>query len=346
MGICDSVNKTNRNKLSINCNHKYDNINTINGTLPSDTTTYPTTTVTTQNNTLSYNDNIIQSSKGKYILNFPNINHSDINLKYKLSPAYIGHGSSGTVYEATDSSGKKYAIKSINKHSITHINEIINEAQISLSLSHKNIIKYYEIYEDEKCISFVMDLAEGGDLLDFVTKAPNKHLNDDIAIDIIVQILEVITYLHRDKRICHRDIKPENFLIVIKEDACVEVKLIDFGFASVIDDRKLMKDNLGTPMYMAPEIVIGEAYNEKIDIWSVGILLFNLLTGCQPFRRHSVTTLEDQILGKRIEFECIENKDLRMLCSGMLERSAEHRYNAERALKCANEIKSKMKSCE
>jgi hypothetical protein len=75
-------------------------------------------------------------------------------------------------------------------------------------------------------------------------------------------------------------------------------------------------------------------------------LLFNLLTGCQPFRRHSVTTLEDQILGKRIEFECIENKDLRMLCSGMLERSAEHRYNAERALKWANEIKSKMKSCE
>ena len=342
MGICDSVNKTNRNKLSINYNHKFEN-NKINGTLPSDST-YPITTVTTQNNTLSYNDNIIQSSKGKYILNFPNINHSDINLKYTLSPTYIGHGSSGTVYEATDSSGKKYAIKSINKHSITHINDIINEVQISLNISHKNIIKYYEIYENEKCISFVMDLAEGGDLLDFISKAPNKHLNDDIAIDIIVQILEVITYLHRDKRICHRDIKPENFLIVIKEDASVEVKLIDFGFASIIDDRQLMKDNLGTPMYMAPEIVIGEAYNEKIDIWSAGILLFNMLTGYQPFRRRSVTKLEDQILGKRIEFECIENKDLRMLCSGMLERSAEHRYNAERALKWANDIKSKMKS--
>ena len=340
MGICESINN-NRNKITVHHNHKCDN----NGQVLSNTT-YLTTTVTTQNNTLSYNDNSEQSCKGKYILNFPSVIHGDVNSTYTLSPIYIGHGSSGTVYEAVDSSGKKYAIKSVNKRSITHTHNIINEAQISLTVSHKNIITYYEIYESETCISFVMELAEGGDLFDFISKAPNKHLNDDMAVDIIVQILEVITYLHYDKRICHRDIKPDNFLVVIKEDESVEVKLIDFGFASVIDDRKLMKDHLGTPMYMAPEIVIGEAYNEKIDVWSAGVILFNMLTGCQPFRRHSVTKLEDQILGERIQFECIENKDLRMLCSGMLERSAEHRYNAERALRWANEIKSKMKSCD
>jgi serine/threonine protein kinase len=111
--------------------------------------------------------------------------------------------------------GTKYAIKKIKKDKLTDIKSLILEAEISLQIKHENIIAYYEIYEDLDYISYVMDLGEGGDLFDFIVGCPLGHLPADIAMDLLIQIFDVVDYLHSAKGIIHRDLKPENFMIKI-----------------------------------------------------------------------------------------------------------------------------------
>lgn len=282
----------------------------------------------------------IDSNKD-YILPFSYVIHDDIRSKYTLTTEFIGQGATGTVFEATDKSGKKYAIKCINKTSIHNPDDIIREAKISMELNYPHLIKYYEIYEDIKTISFVMDLVEGGDLFDFILKAPNGKLEDKQALDLITQILETLNYLHNEKHICHRDIKPENFLVSI-EDSVPVIKMIDFGFATYVNEEKKMTQYLGTPNYLAPEMINREPYNEKIDVWACGIILFNMLTGCQPFNSHGPLSIEEQINSEPISFGAIENNYLRSLCVDMLEREAEQRFTAKRALDFARSIKDKI----
>ena len=323
MGICQSSNNSSTKNKKIGENKEIDE--------PKDTSITKARTLSTA----------ASKNNKDYIFSESFVNHSDIKSKYSLSTEFLGQGSSGTVFEATDVDGKKYAIKSINKFSLENVDGLIKEAEISLNISHPHIIKYYEIYEDLKTVSFVMDLVEGGDLFNFILKSPNNKLDDDVALDLIIQILETLNYLHNEKGICHRDIKPENFLILI-ENSKPQIKLIDFGFATFIDNKKQLFDYLGTPVYMAPEIVGKEPYDEKIDLWAAGIILYNMLTGCQLFRTHSKTTVEDQIVNETIYLGAIENDSLRNLCSNLLEKDPTQRFSAKRALSYANDIRKKM----
>ena len=91
-------------------------------------------------------------------------------------------------------------------------------------MDHENIIKTYEIYEDLKTISFIMDLIDGGDLVSFISKSPNNKLDDNTSLNLIIQILETLYYLHNEKNIVHRDIKPENLLVERVEDLTPKLK--------------------------------------------------------------------------------------------------------------------------
>jgi serine/threonine protein kinase len=152
-----------------------------------------------------------------------------ISEDYKMDSNFIGRGASGQVYIAQNKKNEKFAIKTINKSHIKFKQSIISEVKISLSLNHPHIVKCYNVYEDLKSISFVLELIEGGDLFDFIKKYPAEHLDDDIALEILIQILEILNYLHNELRICHRDIKLENFLISIIHDK-PKIKIIDFGY--------------------------------------------------------------------------------------------------------------------
>ena len=101
----------------------------------------------------------------------------------------------------------QYAIKKIRKDQIKALKPFILEAEISLQLKHENIITYYEIYEDSEYISYVMDLGEGGDLFDFIVGCPLGHLPADIVIDLLIQIFDVVDYLHSVKKIKNQRIK-------------------------------------------------------------------------------------------------------------------------------------------
>jgi calcium-dependent protein kinase len=206
------------------------------------------------------------------------VQNRDIKNDYDFKME-LGSGTYGIVYEAIcKKSGEKRAIKAILKDSLEDKETFKNEVAILKQLDHPNIVKLYEIYEYEDTLYLVMEVCEGGELFYYVTKT--KYLTEAQAAKIMRQIFSAIAYLHQNK-ICHRDLKPENFLLKYSDDdSCI--KLIDFGLSKQLTENELMNDPNGTPFYIAPEILEGE-YTEAVDNWSLGVLLYIMLSGSPPF---------------------------------------------------------------
>jgi serine/threonine protein kinase len=264
----------------------------------------------------------------------------DLSKFYKISEKIIGEGASGQVCIG-EKDNQKYAIKRIRKDKIKMPNQIILEVKISLNIKHRNIMNYIEIYEDLKFINCVMELAEGGDLFDFILNHPLGHLPDDISISLMIQIFEVLEYLHKEKKIIHRDLKPENFLVYIDETNNPILKLIDFGLATYIpDDNKKINEIVGTRAYSAPEIIEKCGYSEKIDEWAAGVIMFNMLTGYEPFVGKTASQLKDSIRFSRINFDLIKNEELRELDKKLLNRFVQKRLSAQEALEEIINIKN------
>lgn len=281
------------------------------------------------------------NQKDEYLLPETYAKRDDINKYYKISNGYLGKGSSGVVCEGESPSSQKFAIKRIFKDHLKSSHNILKEAEFNLSINNPQIIKCFEIYEDLKSVSFVMELGEGGDLFDFIVNSPTGKVPLDSSIEIAKQILETINYLHNEKGIVHRDLKPENFMVTITDDNQPLIKLIDFGLATYIpkDKNNLLTDYVGTPQYAAPEIIMHDCYDEKVDIWSIGVILFNMLTGYEPFRGERKSELNDQIKYKRINFDIIDDEPMRNLCKKLLERNTKFRYTASEALEEIKKIK-------
>lgn len=275
---------------------------------------------------------------GDYLLPEKLAKRCEISNFYKLSKEVIGEGASGQVCIG-EKDNKKYAIKRIRKDNIKFPNQMVLEAEISLNIKHRNIMNYIEIFEDLKYINCVMELGQGGDLFDFILNHPLGHLPDDIAIDLMTQIFEVVNYLHSVKNIVHRDLKPENFLVYIDENNKPILKLIDFGLATYIPpDNKKINEIVGTRAYSAPEIIENCGYREKIDEWAIGVIMFNMLTGYEPFVGKTPSQLKDSIRFNKINFELIKNEELRELDKKLLNRFVKKRITAKEALEEINKI--------
>ena len=130
-----------------------------------------------------------------------------------------------------------------------------------------------------------MELIDGGDLYDFIMNLKDHKVKEETCAELFIQMLSAIQYLHDVKNIVHRDIKHENFLMK-QENTTLKVILIDFGFASVCHEREYLTDEVGSLQYMAPELLIDHGeHNQSVDLWALGVVLFNMLTGKQPFSR-------------------------------------------------------------
>ena len=278
------------------------------------------------------NNILILKSNDGFILS-PNISRrEDINRYYDIKQKVLGEGASGVVCIG-EKNGVQYAIKKIRKDKIKSFKPFISEAEISLQLKHENIITYYEIFEDSEYISYVMDLGEGGDLFDFIVGCPLGHLPADIVIDLLIQIFGVVDYLHSVKGIVHRDLKPENFMIKINAYNKPQIKLIDFGFAAYIPKNgEKLREYLGTREYAAPEILEETGYREKVDEWAIGVIMFNMLTGFEPFKGETPSEIKDSVLYATIKFDKIEDVDLREICSKLLNRFVAKRITCKEAL--------------
>ena len=284
------------------------------------------------------NNNFLKNNDG-FILS-PNISKRDnINKHYNIQQKILGEGASGVVCIG-EKNGVQYAIKKIRKDKIKSFKPFISEAEISIQLKHENIITYYEIFEDSEYISYVMDLGEGGDLFDFIVGCPLGHLPADIVIDLLIQIFGVVDYLHSVKGIMHRDLKPENFMIKIDAYNKPKIKLIDFGFATYIPKNgEKIREYLGTREYAAPEILEETGYREKVDEWAIGVIMYNMLTGFEPFKGETPSEIKDSVLYATIKFDKIEDVDLRDICSKLLNRFVAKRITCKEALAEIKKIK-------
>ena len=283
----------------------------------------------------NYTDTNIESIKQKnngYLLPTALAKRDAVNKYYNLHEAILGEGTYGQVCIG-EKNGINYAIKKIKKEKLKDIKSILLEAEISLQIKHENIITYYEIFEDSQFISYVMDLGEGGDLFDFIIGCPLGHLPADIVIDLLIQIFDVVDYLHSVKGIIHRDLKPENFMIKIDKFNKPLIKLIDFGLATYIPTNgQRLREFLGTREYAAPEIYENSGYLEKVDEWAIGVILYNMLSGYEPFKGESPSEIKDSVLFGNINFDVIEDVELREIDKQLLNRFVAKRITCKEAL--------------
>ena len=210
----------------------------------------------------------------------------------------VGSGAFATVRNCIHKETKQErALKIINKKKQLDPNELYLEIDILKQLVHPNILSIYEFYEDTKNFYIVTEKCEGGDLFDSVVSKGSFKESD--VRSIMEQLLSSVYYFH-GKGIVHRDLKPENILLDSKQGNFV--KVIDWGCARFLEPKKKMTKIIGTPYYMAPEVLKGK-YNNLCDIWSLGVIAYMLLLGEPPFEGESEDEICSEIINGNYSFE-------------------------------------------
>lgn len=195
---------------------------------------------------------------------------------YKLDTVVLGVGISGQVRQATClPTGRRVAVKSFNKSSMSsrRLQELRSEVDIHLAMDHPHIVRLDRVYESSNEIHLVMEQLTGGELFDLLLR--KSTLDDADAADAVRQVLHAMVYMEC-QGVMHRDIKLENLLY--ETPGSRHLKLIDFGFATQLEDKGTLSDKCGTLHYVAPEVLAG-CYSSKADMWSVGVTAYLLLTG-------------------------------------------------------------------
>ncbi|CAI0427072.1 unnamed protein product [Linum tenue] len=281
----------------------------------------PTKEVTTMRRTAE--------NQAYYVLGHRTPNIRDLyNLGRKL-----GQGQFGTTYLCTEiSSGIEFACKSISKRKLIareDVDDVRREIQIMHHLAgHKNIVTIKGAYEDPLYVHIVMELCSGGELFDRIIQ--RGHYSERKAAELTKIIVGVVEACH-SLGVMHRDLKPENFLLVNKDDD-FSLKAIDFGLSVFFKPGQIFTDVVGSPYYVAPEVLL-KHYGPEADVWTAGVILYILLSGVPPFWAETQQGIFDAVLKGHIDFDSDpwpliseSAKDLirRMLSSHPKERLTAH----------------------
>jgi len=256
--------------------------------------------------------------------------HDPIEEAYTLGRE-IGKGGFSVVVEATNKkTGQKVAVKRIKKDQVEgdDIKLLLREVQIMRGLDHPNILKLYEVYESEEEFFLIMELVTGKELFDKIVE--KGQYSEKEAANIVRQIVSAVAYLH-DHGIAHRDLKPENLLTSGDGDSEV-IKIADFGFSKNFGEDKL-KTSCGSPGYVAPEVLTNEDYDNSVDMWSVGVIIYILLCGYPPFYADNAPALFKKIMEVKYDFDdpSWENvsQEAKDLISHLLVKDPSQRYSAK-----------------
>ena len=273
----------------------------------------------------------------KYTFIIPGIFHEKENFseKYSLNyfskkidgflPIELGFGAYGRVYLVNHNETKKeFALKVIEKKKILNMygncDIIHNEIKIHSKIEHPNIIRLYNVNETETEINIIMEYAKKGNLYQLISQ--NKTgFKENKAFHYFIQVVNAVYFLH-ENQIIHRDIKPENILIAENDI----IKLCDFGWAKQLTIKN-RSSFCGTVEYMAPEIIGNENYDFSVDIWSLGILLYELIMGHSPFKDKTNKNTIVKIKLHELKFDRKISDDCKDLINKLLEVNKEKRFN-------------------
>ncbi|CAL0334133.1 unnamed protein product [Lupinus luteus] len=221
--------------------------------------------------------------------------------KYQLGDE-LGRGEFGVTHRCVDlKSGEIFACKKISKTKLRteiDIDDVKREVEIMRHLpKHPNIVSFREAYEDRDAVYLVMELCEGGELFDRIVA--KGHYTERAAANVAKTILEVCKVCH-DHGVIHRDLKPENFLFADGSETS-PLKAIDFGLSTFYEDGERFNEIVGSPYYMAPE-VLRRNYGPEIDVWSTGVILYILLCGVPPFWAETEEGIAQAIIHGNLDF--------------------------------------------
>ncbi|PKU82787.1 Phosphoenolpyruvate carboxylase kinase 1 [Dendrobium catenatum] len=249
----------------------------------------------------------------------------------------IGRGRFGSVYRCySRDTGEVFAVKSVDK---TYLNDAVDrdcaerEAKVTqiAAAGNPNVVQIHAAYEDESSIHLVMDLCDGGDLFDRIAAGEGAPMGEEDAAAVIAAMMEALWICHR-RGVVHRDVKPDNVLF----DGEGRLRLADFGSAECFGEGTAMSGVVGTPYYVAPEVVAGRDYGEKVDVWSAGVVMYIMLGGIPPFYGETVEEIFEAVLRGNLRFPTRifggispAAKDLmrRMIC-----KDVSRRFSAEQVL--------------
>ncbi|KAL1461900.1 hypothetical protein WDU94_013763 [Cyamophila willieti] len=220
---------------------------------------------------------------------------TDMSQLYQISPdEVLGSGQFGIVYGGVHrKSGRGVAIKVIDKLRFPTKQEaqLKNEVAILQNLCHPGVVNLERMFETPGRIFVVMEKLQG-DMLEMILSSEKGRLSERTTKFIITQILVALKHLH-SKNIVHCDLKPENVLLSTNSEL-PQVKLCDFGFARIIGEKSFRRSVVGTPAYLAPEVLRNKGYNRSLDMWSVGVIVYVSLSGTFPFN-------EDEDINEQIQ---------------------------------------------
>ena len=199
----------------------------------------------------------------------------------------LGSGSFGNVYLVKHKQTQaEYAIKAIDKRNKTNQEEkpyFRREVEVMYKIHHPNVVKLFGHFEDNNYCYFIMEYISKGNLFGLIPQDKKKRISSQISASLMKDIISAVYFLHNmNPPIIHRDIKPENVLLTEN----LVAKLTDFGWSNYIQEDEKRTTVCGTPIYLAPEIIKEQGHDEKVDIWCLGVLLFELSTGGGDTRNH------------------------------------------------------------
>jgi calcium-dependent protein kinase len=219
----------------------------------------------------------------------------------------LGSGVAGIVRQVKHrKTGVNYAVKCLDVGLINSqkmVQQLREEIFIMCQLDHPNIVRLEEVYESHSEIYLVQELCMGGDLFDRLDQQRDFHYTEAQCARLVKQMLSAVRYLH-SKGIIHRDMKLENFLFSSASPDS-ELRMIDFGLSKHFNEGEVQSECVGTPYSVAPEILRG-TYNEKIDMWALGVITYLLLSGETPFGGvdgESLASVRARILSGVVVFE-------------------------------------------
>ncbi|KDP26118.1 hypothetical protein JCGZ_22219 [Jatropha curcas] len=247
----------------------------------------------------------------------------------------LGETSLSTVWKANHRlTGQEVAVKQVYLSKLNkHLRNCLDcELNFLSSVNHPNIIRLFEYFEAENCIFLVLEFCTGGNLAYYIQR--HGKVKQDIARRFMQQLGAGLEILH-SHHIIHRDLKPENILLSGQnQDAIVVLKIADFGLSRSVQPGQYIETVCGSPLYMAPEVLQFQGYDEKVDMWSIGAILFELLNGYPPFRgRTNVQLLQNMKSCACLPFSQFILPDLHPdcvdICSRLLSLNPVHRLSFE-----------------